>query len=274
MALKKGFNPNITNEEYHKDREFLSSSGLKMILKDPYKFQAVYINGEEAEMSLNGAALAFGSYIHMAILEPQLLESHTAIYSGTQRRGTKWDLFYADNSSKVIITVAQEKQANKLLKEFETSVCVVTPDGAVEDCEVMIASFFDAGNVEETLCSKLDGVSVKVRFDFRHPKDYMVIDIKTTAESLLSPTNISTICEEYGYDLSAALYADVAEQETGVKHAYYFCFISKNGGGTRMVRATESFLARGRAKYKRALQRVLKARETGTFFENRIIELE
>ena len=43
--LKLGFNEDISNDDYHNDREFVSSSGLKLMLKDPRKFYKNYVLG-------------------------------------------------------------------------------------------------------------------------------------------------------------------------------------------------------------------------------------
>ena len=51
MKLSLGVNKNITNQDYHDDREFISSSGLKLLAKDPKKFHKVYVLGEEDESS-------------------------------------------------------------------------------------------------------------------------------------------------------------------------------------------------------------------------------
>ena len=41
--LKIGLNNNITNEDYHNDREYESSSSLKLYLKDPKEYHNRYI---------------------------------------------------------------------------------------------------------------------------------------------------------------------------------------------------------------------------------------
>ena len=50
--LKIGKNKDMTNEEYHADREYISSSGLKLILKDPDEYYRQYVLDEKSESKM------------------------------------------------------------------------------------------------------------------------------------------------------------------------------------------------------------------------------
>lgn len=268
MSWVKGFHKNISNTEYHNDRTYFTSSALKMILKDPYKFQQTYIDGNPEEETRNTSALDLGSYVHSLILEPHLIQEEYAIYEGVQRRGLRWEAFYAANKNKTIITKNQQKEAEKLLQYF-TETEVLLDNNSV----VNIKDFFTTkGNTEETLCGILEGIDCKVRFDYRD--DTRIIDIKTTFESLLNKETLEAVCENYDYDLSAAMYLDMAEQALGIDMEYFFCYISKQGGGVRLAKASEKFLERGRQKYKRALKRIKQCQSDSKFFNSEIIILE
>ena len=60
--LIDGIFTGITNEEYHKDTKYVSSSALKIILKDPKEYYNKYVVKLPRE-NQNKAAYDFGSYI-------------------------------------------------------------------------------------------------------------------------------------------------------------------------------------------------------------------
>ena len=72
MKLEIGINKDTTNEDYHKDRNFESSSSLKLFLKDSREYYKKYILGEKREDTYK-SVYDFGSYIHSLILEPEKL---------------------------------------------------------------------------------------------------------------------------------------------------------------------------------------------------------
>lgn len=244
----------ITNEDYHADRTHYSSSALKLYLKDPREFHKQYILNEKPDIpdALQNA-FDFGSYIHTHILEPHLLEEEYAIFESGCR-----EAFEYDHKGKTIITAGQDHIARKMIESFNNTVFY--PDGKP------IKKFFQRGKAEESMFGEIDGVKVKIRTDFRkQTKSFASInDVKTTKKKV-TLANIKKTCEDYDYDLSAALYVDVVEQVTGVRHDFYFLFMGKTDYKCRIVRASEEFLERGREKYKRAIKGIKKSIETGVW---------
>ena len=269
--MKNGFNEKISNHDYHFDREYLSSSGLKLANKDKRGFYKKYVKGEGENIS--SSAMDLGSYIHARILEPEVVEKEFAIFTGASRRGKVWKEFEEENEDKIIITKSQKNHTDDLIHEFERSKILI---GELEnEREVMVSSFFSKGRAEETLCGEIDDVKVKVRFDYRKEWDSFgsINDIKTTGAYVSTKEEAKEVCDMFDYDLSAALYVDLAEQETGKKHDFFFCFLCKKNGKTYMYKAGEAMLARGREKYKKALAYIKDARETGIYYRNVIEEL-
>lgn len=270
--LKLGFNKDIDNQTYHDDREYVSSSGLKLFLKNPRAYYKSYVLNQDQEQ-INQSALDFGSYIHCRILEPHLLDKEFAVFTGHMRRGKVWEEFEEDNKDKIIITKSQKNSADELLENFENAT-VILGQKEIEK-EVPVSSFFLHGNAEETLCHEIGGIKVKTRFDYRKEfEDFGSInDIKTTNEYVDTKEQVEKICAKWGYDISAALYVDVATEVTGKPHDFYFCFISKKDGDCRLYRASEQMLQLGREKYLKAIEGLSKARKTGVYYENRIEEI-
>lgn len=271
MTLKLGLNDYLTNEEYHGDTEYISSSGLKLILNDPRKFYKEYILGERTASS--NPAFDFGSYVHCAILEPHLLDAEFAIFDGIQKRGKVYEECVEKNPNKTIISRTQSTQAQKLIDAFNAATVVIGAQG--HDKEVCVSSFYSGGFAEQTATAEINGVKVKVRSDYRKEfEDFGSInDIKTTSENIDTVRSAERVCALYDYDLSAALYVDVFNMVTGKPHDFYFTFLSKKNGECRMYKASEQMLERGRAKYQEAIQNLIKAKESGIWYVNKIQEI-
>jgi hypothetical protein len=272
MTLKLGLNDYITNEEYHDDREFISSSGLKMMLNNPRKFHKEYVLNEGIKGSSN-PAFDFGSYVHCAILEPNLLDEEFAIFDGIQKRGKTYEECVSKNEGKTIISRVQAANAQKLIDSFNEAKVVIGPQG--HDKEVNVSSFYTGGYAEQTCTAEIDGIKVKVRSDYRKVFDDFasINDIKTTGDNIDTATAAERVCSIYDYDLSAALYVDIFSMVSNLPHDFYFTFLSKKNGETRMYKASEQMLEAGRKKYKKAIELLKEARETGRYYINKIEEI-
>jgi len=269
--LIKGFNEKCSNTDYHLDREYKSSSALKLILKDPREYYKTYVLNTPQDFS--GDALTIGSYSHTRILEPHLVDEEYAIFTGARRSGDIWKEFKEANEGKTIVTSSQKSLVDSMIDSYEKSFVKVGKPG--NEKEVAISSFFTGGSAEETLCGEIDGYKVKVRFDYRKEFDDFgsINDLKTTGSSISTKQEVEEICSYWGYDLSAALYVDLVTQETGKPHDFYFIFISKKTYETKIFKASNEMLSRGRASYKKAISLLKEAERTNVYFENKIEEL-
>jgi len=271
VKLKLGINEYISNEDYHANREYISSSGLKKILVDPRGFYKEYVLNEGEQKT--SSAFDFGSYLHCAILEPHLLDEEFAVYDGAMKRGKKFEQFAEENEGKTIITTSQEQQAKRLINNFYNTRVIIGPQG--HDKEVDVSSFFTKGFAEQTVTTEIKGIKVKVRADYRKEFDDFgsINDLKTTGENIDTIKSAERVCSIYDYDLSAALYVDVFTMVTGKPHDWYFTFLSKKNGEVRVYKASDQMLEAGRKKYMEAIDLLVKAKETGIYYENRIEEL-
>ena len=254
--LKIGLNEDITNEVYHGDREYESSSSLKMYLKDPKEYHNRYILKLPREEKYK-SAYDFGTYIHSLILEPEKVEDEYAIFEGASRRGNVYKEFKAANSDKIIITRSQFLQAQSLLEAYTD--------------HQLASSMVKFGNAEQTLCVELEGMKIKVRADYI--KEGQIIDVKTTSD----PTDKFTAgktCARFDYDLSAALYVDAFSKHFGIEHDFYFLFVNKMTNEIEVLKASKKLLENGRRKYKKSIQLLKKSRETGKYFKEGIQEVD
>ena len=272
--LTEGINKEMSNADYHGDREYVSSSGLKLMFKQPREFYNQYVLGDFTN-SPSGPSLDFGSYVHSLILEPHKTDEEFAIFPGFKRQGKEWESFQAENLSKTILSKTYKAKADEIMNVYKDKfVTIDHPERGTE--EVPMCTFFEGGKAEETFATEIDGIKVKVRTDYRKEwgKFGSINDVKTAGEEYLTIENIEKICVRWSYDVSTALYIDVVTKVTGKSHDFFFLFISTITGKMELVKASEQMIENGRRKYKEAIRRLKIARETGVYFKNEIPEIK
>lgn len=260
-VLKLGFNE-ISSDDYHNDREFISSSGLKLYLKCPREFYQKYIKLKdelelEEEDGKKSAALIFGSLVHTSILEPHLLQTEYSIFDGKSKRGKDYEEFASSQGNKTIITNSQMAHADMLKAVFEENKHAV--------------SLIKDGEPEKTLCVEMEGIKIKVRADYLQGEK--IVDLKTTANGV-TYNEVQRAIIQWDYALSAALYVDAFTQFTGKQHDFYFVFLGKSPMGCEVYKASDALLEHGRKKYKDAIKKINKSRETGIWFNEGIQEID
>lgn len=244
--LQLGTNHNISNAEYHSDRNFASSSTLKVALKSIEAYYKQYVV-ENNFKTLGSNAKDLGSYVHSAILEPHLTPTEFAIFDGAQRRGKAYDEFRATVGSKTIITKAQYDLAVELLLNV----------GQNKHAPRLL----NVGEPEYTYCAEVDGMPVKVRADWLNLAEGYILDVKTTYAEL-DKKSLQNVISDLSYDLSASLYVDCMSK-LGKSLDFYFLFISTKSKEVRVFKASERLLENGRRKYKAAIKKINNAKHTG-----------
>lgn len=263
ILLKDGLNENISNADYHGDRRYLSSSVLKLIKDDEIAFHIKYIQGIKDEPK---DFFDFGTYMHAHILEPHTVSTDFAVFGGARKFGEAYNKFVLDNPGKTIVTAAECEKAAKIMLNFRKHPLAPT--------------FISAGKAEQTFCSHIKGVNVKVRTDYI--KNNCIIDVKTTS-SAITKSSIEKVCKKFGYPLSAALYLDTANLcllEEGLSPPikdFYFLFIGKKDDSVSIFKASEDMIERGRKQYLAAIDKYLRLQSSGFFdmidLNNHIVEL-
>ncbi len=118
------------------------------------------------------------------------------------------------------------------------------------------------GRCEETFCSSLLGVPLKVRFDAIGVG--YGLDVKTTS-SPIDERNIMQTIEKYDYALSAALYMDVAVEAGHPVQDFYFLFANKKSAELVLVKAGPDIIDKGRQQYLKALEKYNLLNSSGFF---------
>lgn len=248
--LTEGINSGLTNAEYHAEKEHLSSSNLKLLLDSPAEFYKQKILGQKSNKS--SAAMDLGSYVHSLILEPESVDKEYATYTGWRRQGAEFETFKQQNSGKIILTTPQEHTGKRLAQSTKANPAAL--------------SLLTGGVPELSLATEMMDVKVKMRADYINANKGYIVDVKTTRY----PSHIDTfrrVVRELGYELSAALYCDIAYRIYGKVFDFYWLVISKSDVETQVYRASTHTLSEGSALVTKALIAYKKCIESGVWPE-------
>lgn len=258
--LKLGLNT-VSSSVYHADREYLSSSVLKTILKDIQQYHTEYILGYMPEKK-KSPALEEGSLTHTLILEPELLNDEFAFYSGDRKSGADFKSFESANEDKIVISRPQKYRCDNLVAAYNKS-------------DIATSLMADTQK-EVSLCVELSDVKIKVRADALSVEKGAVIDIKTTsAETGLEFFKLTL--KDLQYDLSAALYLECFEQYYKKPFNFYFIVLSKRDFHCSVYKLSTKTRSTGSEKVAKALKKYKQAKESNIWLEEeveQVIEIE
>lgn len=237
MSLKLGLNKDVSNKDYHADQTYLSSSNLKMLLKDPQKFYQEKILGIREPQS-DKPHFVEGSYAHSLILEPHLVEEEYAFFPGWKKVGKDWKAFQEENKDLTILSKPQKIRVERWYSAYM-------------EREEALDLIRDA-SVEETLCVDMDGVPIKVRADAINAEKGFIADVKTTAW-VNDHDTFKGVVEQFSYDLSAALYCRAFEQHYGKPFEFYFIVLGKKDDTCQVYRLSKETREKGDKQVSEAL---------------------
>lgn len=252
--MTPGIHLDLPNADYHADTDYLSSTVLKRALPERYK------DGGSQD------ALDFGTLFHAVVLEPEKVD------------GIATELGYVVlDAEEVGLTTKGEKSANptstaawkSAVADVERSGLRVMPAAKWTEWVSRAEAMRDAVAAHEHAAALLlgDGVSEaslfwrpdegpghKARFD--RLLDGCGVDLKSTTsqpgEDALTKTVIN-----YGYDLSAAHYLEVAAGLDLDVTAFWLVFVSKEPPHyVTVCNLSDDFLTRGRLLRAQAIERI------------------
>lgn len=248
FKLKEGINT-CTNEEYHGDKRYLSSSSYKLILKDLEDFEAQFIKGETKQVSKNTQnAFDEGTYVHSLILEPDTIDDEFAFYPEWTKKGKLWEEFKADNEGKIILSKPQ-----KIRTERWVAACKKRDS---------VLKIIEGGFPEHTIAGKFLGIPTKVRADYINIDKGYIVDVKTTSYSTDVDSFKHTV-DSFSYDLSAALYCELFSKYYGKDFDFYFYVLGKRDDSCEVFKASEETLTRGLNMLHKAADLYKKCKKTG-----------
>ncbi len=243
----------VSNQLYHADRKYLSSSVLKTILKSLDEYREQYLEGQKKEHSERTlAAFAEGSYFHSRLLEPELVDQEYAIFPGWRKQGQAFDDFKVANEGKVILSLPQVERVNNLIAAFNRNS--------------LAKEMLSGGFSEFTLTTILYNVPIKVRADYVNLDKGYIIDLKTTGSGS-DLDSVKQTCEDFSYALSGSLYADCFEQHFGRPFDFILCFASRSDNGCELYKLSKETRSKGKANIIKACNKYKRAIETGIWTE-------
>lgn len=267
VKRKFGFYKDLPNDIYHQKDGYLSSTVLKTALEDPLEYYRVYVKGLEPSKKISESAKHVGNYVHTAVLEPEKLLEDCLVYPGSRRQGKAWKQFEFDNSDKYIITSTEKKMVDEMLEEYKHATMELNGE------QIKVSELFREGEPELSLFTEIDGLPIKVRFDYLIEGIPVIRDLKTTSACPDDTKTARQICYDYGYYLSAALYKDALKIETGLDADFQLIFMSKTNKRINVFKVSEKSLEYGRKMYKQAIKDILHWRNTGEYPDSEIREI-
>lgn len=241
-----------SNTDYHANTTHLSSSQLKLLLRSPEEFYNKYV----ARIVPKESKSHFdeGTFVHSLLLEPDKIQSQFAVFNGLRKAGASYEQFAANNLGKIVLSLPQVSRCEGWAK-----AALTVP---------LVNEILDGCLKEETMVSNILGVPVKARADALHPIKRYLVDVKTTSmETDVDLFKGSMV--DYAYDLSAALYCQIAHDTYGELFDFYFIVISKADNGVAVYKCSSETLSAGAAKFTSALVLYKKCTATNNWSSNR-----
>lgn len=244
-TLKLGINE-ISNEDYHADTTFQSSSNLKLLLKEPQKFYDERILGKKERK--HNPAFDEGSYTHSLILEPHMIKKEYAFFEGMRKAGKDWEMFSAQNQNKIILSKAQKMRVESWFRAYKKR-----PEAK---------RLISGGVAEQTIAMEYSGVKVKARCDYINADLGYIADVKTTAFPSDADSFKMTM-DKYNYQLSAHMYAALFEQHYKRVFDFYFIVLGKKDLDCQVFKLSEKSRLDGQMQFEEAIRLYKKGLKNG-----------
>lgn len=224
--IKPGLYPDLSNEDYHKDKA-IGSSGIKEFAECPALYEYKYLSGkyknDESKFSM------IGTYAHVALLEPHLFEKNYMVSpeNAVVNKGKSNEKTVPMNKThgdwKKFAEEADDHYKRPLLySEFEQAKAMAEAISLHDLASAMLTggraemSFF-AEDPETGLMMKARPDYV-VKIDTPKVKGFYIIDYKTTALSL-GTSKQSNHAFNLGRHIQASHHKKVTELATKSKIA-------------------------------------------------------
>lgn len=262
-SFKNCWKENVSIDEYHKDRSFVSSSMLKKILlKSPKTFHFEHFQGKEKEAS---DAMKMGKLAHLAILEGDEFERRYVVMPKFEAPTLKGEMS------------EQSKEAKMMRREWIESQ---SPDSIIVTAEQkynlvgMVKSIVSHETAKEFLREGLPEISgyyvdpetkirLRIRPDFMSFERNIISDLKKT-KNCHERSFQYDICsdggafEPYWYDFQLAMYCEGYFHITGqkIQAASWLAIEDVEPWEIAVHPMTGSVQALGLVKYRTALRKL------------------
>ena len=218
-----------TNEAYHSSSA-ISASGLKTIyLKSMYHYLF--------QKPFESKAMAFGSAVHSALLEPKDFDDEYYIMPKLDRRTKEGQAIYKERlkfaADKKILTKDEGDKINEIIKNFKKN---------------SLANKYAKGEIELSHYGKYNDIDVRIRPDVLNRKEDFISDVKTCQDN--SPIAFKRDIYKYAYHLQATFYMDML----GINNFKFIAVQNTYPYTVEVYTLGEELLERGRNAWKQAFK--------------------
>lgn len=273
MERLPGLYENISNDDYHNDKTWLSSSQIKVALQSALSFKYFVLDGKGQKHTSDSKN--FGSVAHKLILE------HDDFYN---------EYYVADFTGLDLRT--KEGKAAKMAHEMAAEGRIVISKDDFDKaslCRDSVMSHPDAkrllempGVSEASVYVVLDHAlpsgeivpfKVRVRPD-RLAHGHAILDLKTTRDPSKNSFSRDALADwGYGYDVSAALYVRALAKLTGEILPFIFIAVRNDHPfETGVYKMKEETLTRANARLDRCLNTIIMAERAGVWTFQETVE--
>ena len=252
----------VDNEAYHAGPGISSTN-----LVDLSEYSLAHMKYWKENPIEPSKAMKDGSLIHMAVLEPDLLNEHYKVVPTVDKRTKEgraiWDKITSEGKEPItqdtmdkVNAVRQSLLSTNIGKQLFTGI---TAEQA----------FYWRDPDTDVLCKvKADAINFNLK---------ILIDLKKTSDGRLF--NIRNSIKNYGYRLQASYYLDGINQalKTKALDGAVWAFVEDSAPyGVRFIEVKQSYLDEGFNLYKEALIKYAQAMKTGEFnsYPDQILVLE
>ncbi len=194
----------MTSDEYHSSPGISKSHLDSIAEKSPLHYWHKYLNPER-EPDQPTAAMQKGSAIHLAILEPHLVEKNMVCGLNVDRRSNEnkasWANFEAIHAGKIILKADDYDHVMKMRDAIHS--------------HPVAAGMFTGGKSEQSVFSRdiETNALIKCRYDYMFGAAAAVVDLKKTTDA--SEEGFGKSATDFRYDVQSAWYNHVTYCETG-----------------------------------------------------------
>ena len=193
----------------------LSSSGAKLAMFDPPRFEHEIINGNAPE---HVAAFHFGTAAHTATLEPEQFEHRYAVAQVKTKTAKAYKDLNAAEPLRTVLTAPEHDAVQRVAESVRAS-------SLVRDCNGIDLL---SGVSEVTVYEHWEGTPIKARLDKWIPDNRTVMDLKTCASA--SPDAVRRDIWKYRYPLSMGWYLTAVWLRTReLPKNWFWVFVEKSG---------------------------------------------
>ncbi len=260
-------NLDLTDDQYHADRESISRSTIMEFKRSPYHYYAKYIENTAPEKEVSDA-LVLGSAFHKMILEPKRFEKEYAVAPVKvllKDVGAKLYQEYKTKLEKIEASDLTKLTANAYAQLLAMKNRLTNHEEA--------RALIEGGKNEHSLVWREphSGLMCKARPDVWH--EDIIVDLKTCEDA--NPRKMAYEMRDRGYHIQAAMIRDGIQQLTGktINNFVLLCVEKKYPYAIAIYFISRDAIERGKQEYVENLLQIKSANEYNIFRSYETLEL-